>query len=160
MLLNLGCGGHYSAEPWVNVDVYHGPGCYPDVRADVTKRLPFADGSAEAVYCGHLLEHIKPEDMSAALAEIRRVLHRRGRLLIVGPDIGKAAANPEWHPLLLPIIEGGSRWPGDEHQWTPTAALTLGFVQPVFPRAEEVDLATLTGWPIVDYASWQFAILA
>lgn len=46
------------------------------LRFDVTK-LPFDDGSFDAVICLHVLEHV--EDDLSALREFRRVLRHKGR---------------------------------------------------------------------------------
>lgn len=84
MKLNLGCGDHRAPEPWVNVDSWSG--VRPDVLADV-RALPWPDKSAEAIYCGHVLEHLPLDQVGLALAEVRRVLappgpavHRRAGL--------------------------------------------------------------------------------
>jgi SAM-dependent methyltransferase len=151
--------------PWVNVDRYEGPGVNPDVVADAGC-LPFEDGSAEAVYAGHLLEHLDIEtELPAVLAEVRRVLGRGGLACIVGPDIERAQAGVErgedWAMLLPSIRDGGCRWEGDRHKWISTGPRTLELVRPVFPHAAEVDITCLGPyWPVVDKVGWQFACLA
>lgn len=52
------------------------------VAADVT-RLPFEDGSFDAVLCSHVLEHVRDEP--AALRELRRVLRPGGWAAIMLP---------------------------------------------------------------------------
>jgi SAM-dependent methyltransferase len=60
------------------------------VMADV-RRLPFADGSFDAVYSGSTLDHFDSEnDIHAAISELRRVLRPGGRLLLTMDN----AANP------------------------------------------------------------------
>jgi len=92
VLLGLGCGGgllapHVAGKGYrhVGVDLVtsalelarrHG-GLTP-VRADVT-RLPFADGCADVVSAGELLEHVA--DLRGTIAEICRVLRPGGRLV-------------------------------------------------------------------------------
>jgi predicted SAM-dependent methyltransferase len=155
--LNLGCG-EYRQQGWVNVDRYSG--VKPDLVADASS-LPYDAGSAEAVYCGHLLEHLTlDEGVPKLLAEVRRVLSPSGYACFVGPDYDRALANEEWHPLLQMILHGGHRWPGDEHQWSSTGPRALSAVHAVFPHAVEVDIVTLDQmWPVVDRVGWQFAIL-
>jgi SAM-dependent methyltransferase len=51
--------------------------------ADLTKGLPFADGSFDAINLGDVLEHI--DDPPAALRELRRLLRPGGGLLISTP---------------------------------------------------------------------------
>lgn len=160
LAINLGCGDNRAPAPWVDVDQYSGPGVYPDVVASAIA-LPFPDGSADKVYVGHLLEHLEWEtDLPAVLKEIRGILAPGGKLCVVGPDYDLALSNPEWHSLIPGIVEGGHRWPGDEHQWLSSGPKTLDAIVRVFPNAEQVDITKLPGWPVVDTVGWQFAILA
>jgi SAM-dependent methyltransferase len=53
-----------------------------DVTLDITK-LPFADGTLDAVVCNHVLEHV-PDDR-AAMREFRRVLSPRGWAILQSP---------------------------------------------------------------------------
>jgi len=159
VLLNVGCGEFYAAG-WTNTDLHddlpHGP--HPDVVCSILA-LPFPDGSAERIYCGHVLEHIRLDDMPQALHEVRRVLVHDGTLMVVGPDIRLTL---EHEPVLVDGVRfGGRRWPGDEHHWTATGEETLahlwtaGFDGVLFPVADVSD-----AWPIVARAPWQFAIHA
>ena len=52
------------------------------VKLDVTE-LPFADGSYDAVYCSHVLEHVSRDEV--AMAEMFRVLRPGGWVLIMVP---------------------------------------------------------------------------
>jgi len=52
------------------------------VRLDLT-RLPFADGTFDAVLCNHVLEHV-PDDRRA-MAELRRVLRPSGWAILQSP---------------------------------------------------------------------------
>jgi hypothetical protein len=140
----------------VNIDQW--PGAHPDIVAR-SSSLPLADGSMSRAYCGHVLEHLEFDtELPATLLEIRRVLD--GPLCIVGPDYDRALANPEWHPLIPGIVDGADRWPGDKHQWLSSGPKTLDAVLPIFPSAQEVDITTLSDWPLVDDVGWQFAIIA
>ena len=59
--LNLGSGKDY-IQDWINVDIeeqYH-----PDVLADITKPLPFSDGSASYIKAYDILEHVTKEAVS------------------------------------------------------------------------------------------------
>lgn len=92
VLLDLGCGGGLLAPHvadlgyrHVGVDLVtsalltareHG---VTAVRADVT-RLPFADGCADVVSAGELLEHVT--DLRGTIAEVCRVLRPGGRLVV------------------------------------------------------------------------------
>lgn len=80
--LHLGCGPNL-IPGWVNADIVDG-----DVRADLRRGLPFADGSARFVYLCHLLEHLAyPDEALPLLREIHRVLAPGGVVRIVVPDI-------------------------------------------------------------------------
>jgi SAM-dependent methyltransferase len=45
-----------------------------------------ADGSFDVVFASNVFEHLRREEMTAALSEIRRVLKRGGRLVIIQPN--------------------------------------------------------------------------
>lgn len=87
-LLNIGCGGVFHPT-WVNVDVAPADGSVRRVSA--SKPLPFADGSFDAVYASHVLEHIAPEDSRAFVIECMRVLRTGGVLRLVVPDLEEIA---------------------------------------------------------------------
>lgn len=80
--LNIGAGGH-SDPRYTNIDIKDG--------AD-GRKLPYEDGTVEEVYSSHLLEHFKPNEVDALLAEWVRVLRPFGTLRIAVPDIKKLAA--------------------------------------------------------------------
>lgn len=60
------------------------------VHHDVRKRLPWRDGSFEAVYASHLLEHLHLSEGMALLRECHRVLRPGGVIRIVVPDLESA----------------------------------------------------------------------
>lgn len=83
-LLNLGCGSTFHPR-WTNIDLVASD---PRVlQHDLRAPLPFADGSFDAVYHSHVLEHLTPKDGEALLRECRRVLVPGGILRIVVPDL-------------------------------------------------------------------------
>ena len=87
LLLHLGSGGH-ELPGWVNVDLV---GMGSDLRWDLTSKLPFPDGAANAVFLEHVLEHFPLETVLAMLAECRRVLAPGGILRAGVPDFGRYA---------------------------------------------------------------------
>jgi predicted SAM-dependent methyltransferase len=159
-LLNLGCGGveTHAPEPWVNVDSWEGSRA--DVIADVLE-LPFDNGSAEAIYCGHILEHLDEDyEVPRLLREVRRVLGEFGQLCVVGPDYNRAITNPAWLDMIPQIMHGDHEHPGSEHRWLSSAWKNLLLVRSVFPAAREVDIRALSCfWPLVANVGWQFALL-
>jgi ubiquinone/menaquinone biosynthesis C-methylase UbiE len=60
-----------------------------DLRSGLAGSIPLEDGSVDAVVCSLLWHHLVPADKSTGLAECRRVLRPRGRLVIA--DWGRAA---------------------------------------------------------------------
>lgn len=82
--INLGCGRCFHPD-WVNLDSAPGdPGVLP---CDVRRPLPFADGSVDAIYSSHLLEHLTADEGAALLAECFRVLKPGGIIRVVVPDL-------------------------------------------------------------------------
>src|SRR4051812_15730880 len=98
LLVNLGCGTN-AADAWVNID--RSPGLLlrripPSLRrrtlsalgltdslvewpsniqrVDVTRGLPFARGSVDAIYSSHMLEHLSAADAGRVLDECWRVI--------------------------------------------------------------------------------------
>jgi predicted SAM-dependent methyltransferase len=68
-------------------------GFSPDVvYGDATRRLRFADGSVEAIYSSHMIEHLSRAHGRHFLAEARRVLRPGGRLRLATPDLGALVA--------------------------------------------------------------------
>lgn len=110
--LHLGCGLNTPPD-WINLDgswnarlarrpllrgLLKGLGLIPAeagevkwsreiVIHDVRKPLPFADGSIDAVYSAHLLEHLYLEEADRLLGECHRVLIPGGILRVVVPDL-------------------------------------------------------------------------
>lgn len=58
---------------------------------DLRKGVPFPDGSADAVYSSHVLEHLERDVVPAVLAESLRVLKPGGVLRVVVPDLERQA---------------------------------------------------------------------
>jgi predicted SAM-dependent methyltransferase len=58
--------------------------------ANVTKRIPVPDNSAEVLYSSHMLEHLDRQEVTMFLAEARRVLVSGGIIRIVVPDLEKS----------------------------------------------------------------------
>lgn len=96
-VLDLGCGdGHFASVAFpsplsAGVDPAVGmlreaqsSGGYRFLAQSVGGSLPFADGSFATVISNSVLEHIR--DVDAVLAEVRRVLSGRGRLIFCAPS--------------------------------------------------------------------------
>ena len=102
VLVQLGSG--YSPKlGWINVDVV-GKGA--DVAWNLRRRLPFDDGTVDAVFHEHLLEHLTLADGFALTTEIFRMLRLGGVIRAGVPDaeryIRSYAANGEELDRLRP----------------------------------------------------------
>ncbi len=83
VLVNVGCGRVWHRD-WLNLD--HRPTA-PEIQAfDLRKPLPFADGTVDAVYASHVLEHLDLAEGRRLLSECRRILKPGGIVRIVVPD--------------------------------------------------------------------------
>jgi SAM-dependent methyltransferase len=80
--LHLGSGPN-RREGWVNIDLV---GLPIDLAWDLRKGIPFPEGSADAVFHEHLLEHLPLGAVLPLLRECRRVLRTGGVLRIGVPD--------------------------------------------------------------------------
>jgi SAM-dependent methyltransferase len=83
--LNLGCGS-LALAGWVNVDLI---GLPVDVAWNLSRPLPFADASAEAIFHEHVLEHLPAPTGYAFLQECYRVLRPGGVMRAAIPDASK-----------------------------------------------------------------------
>jgi len=91
--LNLGCGKRTFGEDWINVDLFDVP---PEgvkyQKADISKRLPFDDESADVVFSCHVIEHLDPTDVEGILRDWIRVLKPGGQFIVECPNLVGAAA--------------------------------------------------------------------
>ncbi|HEX8705498.1 MAG TPA: methyltransferase domain-containing protein [Myxococcaceae bacterium] len=76
-------------------------------QGDLSKGLPFEDGSFELISAFEILEHLAPERVPEALAELARVC--RGHVLATIPSFGPNPSGPEgW-------FQGKVRWSRVDH---------------------------------------------
>ena len=100
--LNIGCGRQFRAD-WCNIDLIAMNQAV--IQHDIRTGLPFPDGTFDAVYHSHVLEHLTPEQGQHLLQECLRVLRPGGRLRVVVPDLERIA------DLYLTMLQGA--WDGD-----------------------------------------------
>ena len=184
--LNAGCGTHY-AKGWVNTDVWEDELTKPDVVVKPGEPYPFGDNTFDAVYMGHVLEHISWSEVPAFLEEIKRISKPGARLLIVGPDVLKTidrwAKKQEPWDMVLSVMEHQdiNTQPGREHHWWDGAthhwnchhervwnlltACGLKNVEDMYEQIPNNALGTSwhdkennITWPVVGKYYWQFAI--
>jgi len=106
--LNVGCGTHY-VEGWVNVDVWEDDSTKPDVVVANNEPYPFESNYFDAVYLGHVLEHIKWDSLPQFMDEIVRISKPGANVLAVGPDVYKTikrwkAGNEPWD-MVTSVLE-------------------------------------------------------
>ena len=98
-VLHVGCGEsrvydrhpHFQPGEWQEVRLDIDPAVKPDVLGDITDMGAVADGSFDALYSSHNLEHVYPHQVTVALAEFRRVLKPEGFALVLVPDLKSVA---------------------------------------------------------------------
>ena len=88
-LLNAG-SGQYNAAGWVNADVYDGGRNYPDIKVEPGEPYPFEDNHFDAVFMGHVLEHIEWGSVIPFLKDMSRIAKPNATMLIIGPDVHRA----------------------------------------------------------------------
>jgi predicted SAM-dependent methyltransferase len=153
LFVNLGCGNHINeGKEWVNVDNFYHPEAKNFVKADI-RELPFEANSVDYILCDQVLEHISMADIPLVLYEIRRVLKKGGRCVIMVPDFEGAvkqwlaidhngAFDPQVYHYYSEVIYGNQMHDGEYHK-TPMCAGYLHFVL----RMVGLVKNTITFWP-------------
>lgn len=152
---------------WRQIRVDVDPAMEPDVVASIADLSAIPDGSADAVWSAHCMEHLFAHEVPAALAEFRRVLRKTGFACIVVPDlqaiahwivedrlhetIYESAAGPiTAHDMLWGFgraIAGGKSAMAHHSGFTPTLFLEClkeaGFAEIVLRRKSNLELVGL-----------------
>jgi SAM-dependent methyltransferase len=185
-LLNAGCGTHY-AKGWINCDVWESETTKPDIKVAPNQPYPFPDETFDAIYLGHVLEHIDWKQIPSFLQDMKRIAKPGAHILIVGPDIIKTihrwANNQEPWEMVLSTMEHqefnwqperqSEFWDGATHHWNChhqrvwEILETAGFEElvdyyDIIPndttRTSWLEKETNIKWPVVAKWFWQFAI--
>lgn len=184
--LNAGCGTWY-ADGWVNVDIWEGDNTKPDVVAKAGEPYPFPDNEFDAIYLGHVIEHIDWKEVPHFLADMRRIAKPEAPILITGPDVLKtiqlwADGKEPWHMVLSTMEHQDVNWqPGREHEWWDGATHHWNChherVEELLQECGFTDISDYynnipnnpsqkwwydsrddINWPVVGKHHWQFAI--
>jgi SAM-dependent methyltransferase len=97
VLVNVGCGPRNGSilpayfDGWQQLRVDVDAAVQPDIIADLTDLSPIPDGSADAVWAAHCVEHLYEHEVTIALAEFRRVLREDGFVCVIVPDLQEVA---------------------------------------------------------------------
>jgi len=111
--LNVGCG-NYRMNYWINLD--SSPNVPADIHADALEYLSGCEvGTFDAIYAGHMLEHLGYGDAMQFLAECYRVLSPGGNLGILVPDTREIMFR--WLNGMVDEVE----WP--QNVWRPVSDL-------------------------------------
>ncbi len=93
--LHVGCGParkpHVSpglqGADWQEIRLDIDPAVSPDIVANLLDMTGVPEGTVEAVYSSHSIEHLYPHEVPMALAEFHRVLKPEGLLILTCPDL-------------------------------------------------------------------------
>jgi SAM-dependent methyltransferase len=99
---------------WTTVDAY----TPADIRAEMW-RLPLPDGSVEAIWSSHALEHVPREMVQPTLREWLRVLRPGGKVTIRVPNLNYACAHWLAHPedpFAIKALFGSQDHEGEFHK--------------------------------------------
>lgn len=184
-LLNAGCGTHY-AKGWVNTDTWVTADTRPDIRVKPGEPYPFDENYFDAVFLGHVLEHIPWKEVPAFLDDMKRISKPGAQFLICGPDVHRtikrwAQGQEPWEMVLsvmehldvqninVPELEW---WDGAHHHWnchhervwnllTQSGFVKIQDVFDIIPKDPMGKNWKNDGinWPVVGHYYWHFAIL-
>jgi predicted SAM-dependent methyltransferase len=145
--VHLGPGRLYHLPGWINVDANAFGKKRPEVWADLRNELPFHDGTVDAFYSHHVIEHLPDSDLPRHCADMFRCLKPGGVIRVGGPNADEAArqllaGNKEWfsdYPDKRSSV--GGRFANfilcrGEH----TAILTLSYLQELLDAAGFVGI--------------------
>jgi predicted SAM-dependent methyltransferase len=185
MLLNAGCGTHY-AKGWVNTDVWESDTTKPDFRVEPGAPYPFDDNTFDAIFMGHVLEHIDWFEVPNFLNDMSRIAKPSAPMMVIGPDVYKtiqrwSQGNEPWwmvesvmehQDINLQPGRGHEWWDGATHHWNcheqrvVSILETLGFENveilsekmPHYKNGWKDEIVKKLVWPTVQTAPWQFAV--
>lgn len=184
-LLNAGCGTHY-AKGWVNTDVWDdGITTKPDIKVEPGKPYPFPDNHFDAVFLGHVIEHIAWPDVPAFLLDMKRIAKPGAKFLVCGPDVLKtiqrwAQGLEPWEMVLSTMEHQDINaqperehlwWDGASHHWNchhervVTLLESTGFTD-IVDVFDVIPKNTMgkewrdedIRWPVVGHWHWHFAV--
>jgi predicted SAM-dependent methyltransferase len=99
-VLNVGCGyplshrlhPRFRGPEWRELRLDINPAVKPDILCSVTAMEPVPDGSIDAIWSSHNLEHLYRHEVPVALGEFFRVLRPGGLVFVTLPDLQRVAA--------------------------------------------------------------------
>lgn len=97
VLVNVGSGPREASSlpayfnSWRQLRVDNDATVHPDLLADLTNLAAIPDGSVDAVWAAHCVEHLYAHQVTLALREFRRVLRMDGFACVIVPDLQSVA---------------------------------------------------------------------
>jgi predicted SAM-dependent methyltransferase len=82
--VHLGPGRNY-LDGWINVDANFIT-CQIDIWADIRAKLPFREGTVDAFYSHHVIEHLPDALLAFHFSEMFRCLRPEGVIRVGGPN--------------------------------------------------------------------------
>lgn len=150
--VNLGCGTNL-VEGWINIDVVRPSNADKRFRLGDALSIPLKDGSVDYLVMDQVLEHLAMADIIPAMYEVRRVLKKGGRCVIVVPDFEDAVRqwldadmgknfDPMKYKYYSEVVYGNQQHEGEFHK-TPMSPRFLHEVM----RTVGLHSNTITFWP-------------
>lgn len=122
-VLHVGCGqksqkdlpAFFQTEDWKEIRLDIQASVKPDIVADIMDMKPVTDGSVDAVFSSHNVEHVYIHQVHQVLSEFHRVIRPGGLVVITCPDIQHVAFHAALGKLDAPLYESpaGSITPQD-----------------------------------------------
>lgn len=154
--VNVGCGSNIVKSTkdikWINIDNFYLPESKDFTKGDILD-IPLESNSVDYVMADQVLEHLAMADVTTALYEMRRILKKGGRCVLMVPDFEGAARqwldqnfNATFDPMkymwFSEVIYGNQMHPGEFHK-TPMCARYLHEML----KMVGFHNATITFWP-------------
>jgi len=115
VFIDAGCGSADETRlprlfhEWRQIRIDIDPGFEPDVVANIADLSAIPDGTVNAVWSSHCVEHLFAHEVPRALAEFRRVLSETGFACIIVPDLQAIAdwiATDRLHEIIYESAAG------------------------------------------------------
>ena len=114
--LHVGCGSKsksnttraFATTDWTELRLDIDPSVKPDIVGTMTDMSQVADGSVDALFSSHNIEHLYPFEVPLALAEFQRVLRPDGFVVVTCPDLQSVCALIAEDKLVQPAYNSPS----------------------------------------------------
>ena len=116
-MLNIGAGADRSVRlsaifqkpDWKEIRLDIDKGVNPDILGTITNmRGVVSDGSVDAIWCSHTVEHLQAHQIALAFSEIHRVLRPYGFAILTCPDLEAIARLLLSRGIDSPIYRSGA----------------------------------------------------